>query len=169
MSGQDLVGEVGRNRKQVERERRKTEESAMVVTQRTPPMPPSGALVHLTALKLALGLRLGMGCGLLVCLGLGADLIAPPALQAQQPVRPLVRNGSCPMGYHGLGEYCVPSSSSGTRGALEKSGNGCPMGFYSSGNYCLSSPGSDREAIPKLGSSCPLGWYSSGRYCLHNR
>ena len=141
----------------------------MVVTQRSPPMPPSGALVYRTALKLALGLRFGMGCGLGLCLGLGADLIAPPALQAQQPVRPLVRNGSCPMGYYGSGEYCVLSSSSGTRGAIEKSGNGCPMGFYSTGNYCLSTPSNQREAIQKMGPGCPMGWFGSGNYCVKSR
>lgn len=81
------------------------------------------------------------------------SLLAPSALQAQQPVRPLARNGPCPMGYYGSGDYCVPTSSSSTRGALEKNGSGCPMGFYSSGIYCLSTPSNQREAIPKVGSS----------------
>jgi len=111
----------------------------------------------LTARGLALGLVVGL------------VLLVPSALQAQQPVRPMVRNGSCPMGYYGSGEYCVPSSSSGTRGAIEKSGNGCPMGFYSSGNYCLSTPSNEREAIQKVGPGCPMGWFGSGNYCVKSR
>ena len=102
-------------------------------------------------------------CCLPIALGAGAGALA------QQPVRPLPRLGSCPLGYYSSGDYCVPSRSGQVRGALEKVGGSCPLGFYSSGNYCLSSPGSNREAIPKLGSSCPLGWFSSGSYCVHNR
>jgi hypothetical protein len=88
---------------------------------------------------------------------------------AQQPVQPLPRSGGCPLGYYSSGSYCVPSKSSNTRGAIEKSGNSCPLGFYSSGNYCLSSPSNDREAIQKTGKSCPLGWFSSGNYCVKSR
>ncbi|NBP33723.1 MAG: hypothetical protein EB121_04210 [Alphaproteobacteria bacterium] len=88
---------------------------------------------------------------------------------AQQPVRPLPKVGGCPLGYYSSGSYCVPSSGSNTRGAIEKSGNGCPLGFYSSGNYCLSSPSNEREAIQKSGNACPLGWFSSGSYCVKNR
>ena len=65
-------------------------------------------------------------------------LLAGSAL-AQQPVQPLPKVGSCPLGY------------------------------YSSGSYCLSSPSNNRQAIPKQGSSCPLGWFSSGSYCLQSR
>lgn len=83
---------------------------------------------------------------------------------AQQPVRPLPKLGSCLAGYYSSGDYCVPSKSGSTRGAIEKSGSGCPVGFYSSGNYCLSSPGNQREAIEKTGNSCPAGWFSSGAY-----
>ena len=111
----------------------------------------------------ALAQRLALG------LAVSLVLLAPSALQAQQPVRPLVRNGSCPMGYYGSGDYCVPSSSSATGGALEKSGNGCPMGFYSSGNYCLSTPSNQREAIQKVGPGCPMGWFGSGNYCVKSR
>lgn len=107
--------------------------------------------------------------GLVLGLMTSLSLLAPSALQAQQPVRPLARNGPCPMGYYGSGDYCVPTSSSSTRGALEKNGSGCPMGFYSSGNYCLSTPSNQREAIPKVGSSCPMGWFGSGGYCVKSR
>ena len=41
-----------------------------------------------------------------------------PAL-AQQPVQPLPKVGSCPLGYYSSGSYCVPSRSGNTRGALE--------------------------------------------------
>lgn len=88
---------------------------------------------------------------------------------AQQPVRPLPRLGSCPIGYLSSGSYCVPSRTGQTRGALEKVGGSCPIGFYSSGNYCVSGPSNDREAIVKLGGSCPVGWFSSGSYCVRSR
>jgi hypothetical protein len=88
---------------------------------------------------------------------------------AQQPVQPLPKVGSCPLGYYSSGSYCVPSRSGNTRGAIEKAGGSCPLGFYSSGGYCLSSPSNNRQAIPKQGSSCPLGWFSSGSYCVQSR
>jgi hypothetical protein len=88
---------------------------------------------------------------------------------AQQPVRPLPKAGSCPLGYYSSGNYCVPSSSGNALGAMEKTGGSCPLGFFSSGNYCVSSPSNDREAIQKTGNSCPLGWYSSSGYCVKNR
>jgi hypothetical protein len=81
---------------------------------------------------------------LLTALVIGA-LSAGTAI-AQQPVRPLPKVGGCPLGYYSSGGYCVPSKSSNTRGAIEKSGAGCPLGFYSSGNYCLSSNSNEREA-----------------------
>lgn len=31
-------------------------------------------------------------------------------LYAHQPVKPLPRNGPCPLGYMGSGDYCVPGS-----------------------------------------------------------
>ena len=88
---------------------------------------------------------------------------------AQQPVRPLPRLGSCPIGYYSSGSYCVPSSAGNSRGAIEKTGNSCPIGFYSAGNYCLSSPQNEREAIQKNGNSCPIGWFSSSSYCVKSR
>ena len=78
---------------------------------------------------------------------------APFQADAQQPVQPLPKVGSCPLGYYSSGSYCVPSRSSNTRGALEKTGGSCPLGFYSSGSYCVSSPSNNRQAIPKQGSS----------------
>ncbi|MEN9540740.1 MAG: hypothetical protein RLZZ459_831 [Cyanobacteriota bacterium] len=104
----------------------------------------------------------------LLLIGLAVSVAAGAAL-AQQPVRPLPKLGSCPMGYYSSGSYCVPSSSGNVRGAIEKVGGSCPMGFYSSGNYCLSSQSNSREAIQKTGSSCPMGWFSSGNYCLRSR
>ncbi len=92
-----------------------------------------------------------------------------PADLAQQPVRPLQKLGSCPLGYYSSGDYCVPSSGGNSRGAIEKVGSGCPLGFYSSGNYCVSSPSNDREVIQKTGRGCPLGWYSTGDYCVQSR
>jgi hypothetical protein len=88
---------------------------------------------------------------------------------AQQPVQPLPKVGGCSLGYYSSGDYCVPSKSNNTRGAIDKVGASCPLGFYSSGNYCVSSPSNNREAIEKTGNSCPLGWYSSGSYCVKSR
>jgi hypothetical protein len=96
-------------------------------------------------------------------------VLVPTAVVAQQPVRPLPKLGGCPLGYYSSGSYCVPSSSSNTRGAIEKTGNSCPLGFYASGGYCVSSPSNNREAIQKTGNSCPLGWFSSGSYCVKSR
>jgi hypothetical protein len=95
-----------------------------------------------------------------------APLVLATASLAQQPVQPLPKVGGCPPGYYASGSYCVPSKSSNTRGALEKTGESCPLGFYSSGPYCVSTPSNQRQAIQKTGTSCPLGWYSSGSYCV---
>jgi hypothetical protein len=100
---------------------------------------------------------------LVICLLAGSY----PAF-AEQPVQPLTKIGSCPLGYFSSGSYCIPSAGGPSRGALEKSGASCPLGFYTSGNYCVSSPSNKREAIEKTGRSCPLGWYSSGSYCVKN-
>ena len=97
------------------------------------------------------------------------SVVATSSALAQQPVRPLPKVGGCPVGYYASGDYCVPSKSGNSRGAIEKVGNGCPIGFYASGNYCLSSPSNQREAMEKQGNSCPMGWFSSGRYCVKNR
>jgi hypothetical protein len=64
--------------------------------------------------------------------------VASAAL-AQQPVQPLPKVGSCPLGYYSSGSYCVSSSGGNTKGAIEKSGRSCPLGYYGSGNYCVKS------------------------------
>ena len=102
-------------------------------------------------------------------LGLALSVVATSSALAQQPVRPLPKVGGCPVGYYASGDYCVPSKSGNSRGAIEKVGNGCPIGFYASGNYCLSSPSNQREAMEKRGNSCPMGWFGSGRYCVKSR
>ena len=108
-----------------------------------------------------------MGLPLLFVVAISA--LSTGSALAQQPMRPLPKVGSCPLGYYSSGNYCVPSTSGNTRGAIKKTGHSCPMGFYSSGNYCLSSPSNNREAIEKTGKSCPLGWFSSGSYCVKSR
>jgi hypothetical protein len=95
--------------------------------------------------------------------------LTPFGALAQQPVQPLPKVGSCPLGYYSSGGYCVPSSSGNSRGAIEKREAGCPLGFYSSGSYCVSSPSNEREAIQKTAKGCPLGWYSSDGYCVKSR
>uniref|UniRef100_UPI0040492401 hypothetical protein n=1 Tax=Cyanobium sp. TaxID=2164130 RepID=UPI0040492401 len=97
-----------------------------------------------------------------------APVLISGILVAQQPVQPLPKVGSCPLGYYSSGSYCVPSGGRNSRGAIEKSGS-YPLGFYSSGNYCVSSPSNEREAIQKTGKGCPLGWYSFGGYCVKSR
>ena len=108
---------------------------------------------------------------LFLSLASSASLLAGvcSSVLAQQPVQPLPKVGSCPLGYYSSGGYCVPSSGGNTRGAIEKREAGCPLGFYSSGSYCVSSPSNDREAIQQSGKECPLGWYSSGGYCVKSR
>ena len=46
---------------------------------------------------------------LVVALGLAAACL--PSALAQQPVRPLPKVGSCPIGYYSSSGYCVPSKS----------------------------------------------------------
>jgi hypothetical protein len=103
-----------------------------------------------------------------VVIALALSAFSAGTVMAQQPVQPLPKVGGCPLGYYVSGDYCVPTKSGNTRGAIEKSSNSCPLGFYSSGNYCVSSPSNNREAIQKQGNSCPLGWFSSGSYCVKN-
>ena len=61
-----------------------------------------------------------------------AGAIGPAAL-AQQPVRPLQKLGSCP-----LGNDCV-SRPNNDREVIQKTGRGCPLGWFSSGDYCVQS------------------------------
>jgi hypothetical protein len=103
----------------------------------------------------------------LVAVAAATTTAAPGA--AQQPLRPLPKVGSCPIGYFASGDYCMPGGGRSTRGGIEKVGSSCPIGFFASGNYCLSGRDSSPEAIHKTGSSCPIGWFSSGRYCLRSR
>lgn len=58
-------------------------------------------------------------------------------LLAWTPPQPLVRVGSCPLGYYSQGSYCVPSPSGGARPAIERDGATCPLGYYRSANYCV--------------------------------
>ena len=90
-----------------------------------------------------------------------------PDAWAQQPVVPLPRSGTCPLGYVASGSYCTPSAGGQSRGALERRpGSNCPLGFSVSGSYCVSNPGNQRQAVPQAGSICPLGYTRSGSYCL---
>jgi len=77
------------------------------------------------------------------------------------PVRPVLKDKSCPTGYRTSGKYCVPGKNA--RFALPKVGS-CPTGYRTSGRYCLAGKNA-RLAIPKNGS-CPTGYHTSGAYCL---
>ena len=48
------------------------------------------------------------------------SLVATSSAMAQQPVRPLPKVGGCPVGYFASADYCVPSKSGNSRGAIEK-------------------------------------------------
>ncbi len=89
-----------------------------------------------------------------------------PALAQQSAVGPVIKDGSCPSGYHSSGNYCVPTGSA-ARATIPKVGS-CPSGYHSSGNYCLASSDTAKAAIVKSGS-CPSGYHSSGAYCLSTR
>lgn len=106
---------------------------------------------------------------LLLAIPLMMQMLGAGVVAAQQPVRPLPKIGSCPLGYYSSGSYCVPGSNRQTRGAIEKVGSSCPLGFVSSGAYCLSGQNQTGEAILKQGNSCPLGWLSSANYCIRTR
>jgi len=77
----------------------------------------------------------------LLPLGLFAvvSVVATTSALAQQPVRPLPKVGGCPVGYYASGDYCLPSKSGNSRGAIEKVGNSCPIGWFSSGRYFVKS------------------------------
>ena len=63
---------------------------------------------------------------LLVAAGM---LLSASTVLAQQPVQPLPKVGSCPLGYYSSGGYCVPSSGGNTRGAIEKNRRWLSAGF----------------------------------------
>ena len=93
-----------------------------------------------------------------------AMLILWPALAHSGNVTPILKNGSCPTGYHASGKYCIPGKNA--KFAIIKLGS-CPSGYHSSGNYCLAGK-SAKAVILKAGSSCPSGYHTSGKYCLEN-
>lgn len=50
---------------------------------------------------------------------------------------PVTRVGqSCPLGYYIQNSYCVPSSVSRPKQAINSTGATCPLGTYTFGNYC---------------------------------
>jgi len=93
-----------------------------------------------------------------------AILILSPALASSCNLSPLLKNGSCPTGYHASGKYCIPGKNA--KFAIIKLGS-CPSGYHPSGNYCLAGK-SAKAVILKAGSSCPSGYHTSGKYCLEN-
>jgi len=55
-----------------------------------------------------------------------AILILYPALASSESLSPLLKNGSCPSGYHASGEYCIPGNDA--KFAIIKVGS-CPSGY----------------------------------------
>ena len=52
-------------------------------------------------------------------------------------VIPVTRVGqSCPLGYYIQNSYCVPSSISRPKQAINSTGTTCQLGTYTFGNYC---------------------------------
>jgi hypothetical protein len=93
-----------------------------------------------------------------------AILILYPALVSAESLSPILKNGSCPSGYHASGKYCTPGKDANF--AIIKVGS-CPSGYHSSGNYCLACNNA-KTVFLKAGNSCPSGYHSSGQYCLEN-
>ena len=94
-------------------------------------------------------------------LGALAFLNVGGAAFAQQAI---LRNGSCPSGYHASGNYCAPGAQA--RPVIERNGS-CPSGYSASGDYCLMGA-NGRPAIHRVGS-CPSGYSASGAYCESTR
>ena len=92
-------------------------------------------------------------------------LVGAPGMAQVPLAQPLIKQGSCPSGYHSSGNYCTPSSPN-ARAALPQVGS-CPSGYHTSGGYCLASSNASKAAIVKSGS-CPSGYHVSGAYCLRN-
>ena len=78
---------------------------------------------------------------------------------------PIPKDGSCPSGYGGQGNFCVPSS--GAKFAIAKSGS-CPSGYGSQGSYCVADS-SAKLAMLKGSGSCPSGYGAQGNYCVSSR
>lgn len=57
-------------------------------------------------------------------------------LVASTVPQPLVRIGTCPLGYYGSGTYCVPSTPKQPGPLPLQRYNMCPLGYYTTGNYC---------------------------------
>jgi hypothetical protein len=53
-------------------------------------------------------------------------------------VIPVIRVGhTCPLGYYTQGNYCVPSSASRPKQAINSAGGVCPLGMYTFSSYCV--------------------------------
>lgn len=93
-----------------------------------------------------------------LCAVAGTAFAEPPAAQ------PVLKQGSCPSGYHQSDNYCVPGTNATF--AIRKDGS-CPSGYHQSSDYCVAGK-TATLAIPKAGS-CPSGYHQSGSYCLSNK
>ncbi len=93
-------------------------------------------------------------------------LLATATVHSAPQAQPILKNGSCPSGYHSSSNYCAPNNEKSPF-SLTKTGS-CPSGYYSSGNYCLATSKNSKGAIYRSGS-CPSGYHSSGNYCLSNK
>jgi len=76
----------------------------------------------------------------------------------------IIRDSSCPNGYHASASYCVPMESA--KFAMHRKGQGsCPSEYFSSDEYCVASSDKSKQAIARTGL-CPTGYTASGNYCV---
>ena len=94
--------------------------------------------------------------GSVVLLPVAMFLAALPAL-AQQPVQPLPKVGSCPLGYYSSGSYCVPSRGGNARGALGKKRWQLPTGLLFRRQLLPEQPQQQPPGHPETGKLLPAG------------
>lgn len=94
-------------------------------------------------------------------MAVGLMAVSGTSLASLPPPLPVLKKGSCPVGYRTAAAYCLPLPSA--RFAIERLGQ-CPPGYSASTNFCLAQSGA-AYAMPKVGA-CPPGYRTAGPYCL---
>ena len=103
-------------------------------------------------------------------LGLALSVVATSSALAQQPVRPLPKVGGCPVGYYASGDYCVPSKSGNSRGAIEKVGKHLSSFYILSISFCNASKAFSIDSWSVFLSCAWLKFFvNSSKYCSGSR